>query len=117
MNLSEAQEYIASVLNRLTKENAVKIVEQTIEGKMNLVFEFRAPEWFRDLDENIQELAVSNLQNHILDNVKNELTNEHKCCDDDSCSHRNKRLCNRDDDDDDELDLPGWGDEMRETRI
>ena len=39
MNLSEAQEYIASVLNRLTKENAVKIVEQTIEGKKNFVFE------------------------------------------------------------------------------
>ena len=99
MNLfqSEAQEYIASVLNRLTKENAVKIVEQTIEGKMNFVFEFRAPEWFRELDENIQEIAMSNLQNHILNNIKNELTNEDNCWDDDSCSHRNKRVCNRDD--------------------
>lgn len=106
MNLTEAQEYIASVINRLTKENAVKIVKKTVEGKMNLVFEFRAPEWFRELDENIQELVVSNLQNHILDNVKNELKNEHYCCQDDSCSHRNKRVCNRDD----ELDLPGWGD-------
>ena len=83
MNLTEAQEYIASVINRLTKENAVKIVKKIVEGKMNLVFEFRAPEWFRELDENIQELAVSNLQNHILDNVKNELKNEHNCCEDD----------------------------------
>jgi len=112
MNLSEAQEYIASVLNRLTKENAIKVVEKTNEGKQKYVFEFRAPEWFRELDENIQEMVVSNLQNHILDNVKNDLTNEHNCCDDDSCSHRNKRVCNRDD----ELDLPGRGDEMRETK-
>ena len=114
MNLSEAQEYIASVINRLQDENAIKVVEKTNEGTLNNLFEFRAPEWFRELDENIQEIAMSNLQNHILNNIKRELRNENNCCDDDSCSHRNKRVCNRDDDD--ELDLPGWGDEMRETK-
>lgn len=109
----EAQEYIASVINRLTKENAIKVVEKTNEGKQNYVFEFRAPEWFRELDKDIQEITVSNLQNHILNNIKRELTNEHNCCDDERCSHRNKRVCNREED---ELDLPGWGDEMRETK-
>ena len=62
-----------------------------------------------------QEIAVSNLQNHILNNTKRELTNEDNCCNNDSCSHRNKRVCNSHDEDV-ELYLPGWGDEMRRTK-
>ena len=68
--LTEYKKYIIEIIYRLESENALSL-RQTItsEGKTAIALEFRAPEWFRELSEDIQEVAFDNLQRVMVERV------------------------------------------------
>lgn len=73
--LSEYKKYIMGIISRLHNEKSLSLKERiTSEGKTAVVLEFRAPEWFRELSEDIHEIAFNNLQRihifHVNDNER-----------------------------------------------
>ncbi len=57
--LSEYQNYIKSIMVRLMDEKAIQISDMDINK--NIHINLLSPEWFLQLDENIQEIVISNL--------------------------------------------------------
>ena len=57
--LSEYQNYIKSIMVRLMDEKAIQISD--MDKKKNIHINLLSPEWFLQLDENIQEIVISNL--------------------------------------------------------
>lgn len=93
--MTEYKKYIIEIINRLHRENTLSLKETiTSEGKMAFRLEFRAPEWFRELNEDTQGIAFNNLQQIMIDKVKNididkELIEGSGECD--CCEHTSKR--------------------------
>lgn len=84
--LTEYKKHIADIINRLKNENSLSWKENfTPEGKLVYVLEFRAPEWFRELDDEVQEVAFDNLKRIMTENTQNVAS---ECY---SCSHNHKR--------------------------
>ena len=93
--LAEYKKYIIEIIYRLESENALSL-RQTItsEGKTAIALEFRAPEWFRELSEDIQEVAYDNLQRIMMERVTNVVSNmgiEGHAGECDCCDHTPKR--------------------------
>ena len=93
--LSEYKKYIMKIVSRLHEENSLSL-KQTVtqEGKMAFALEFRAPEWFRELNEDIQEVAFDNLQKIMIERVTN-IASEMVCVEKgdkcNCCEHIRKR--------------------------
>ncbi len=93
--LTEYKKYIIEIIYRLQSENALS-VKQTItsEGKTAFALEFRAPEWFRELSEDDQEVAFDNLKRIMMERVTNvvsEMGIEGHAGECDCCDHTPKR--------------------------
>ena len=94
--LDQYKKYISEIINRLCNENSLSIKKSiTLEGNVKFALEFRAPEWFRELSEDIQEVAFNNLQrimkNRVLKITSEEESLQHisEC---DCCNHQSKRM-------------------------
>jgi len=80
--LSEYQEYILNIINRLHNENSLSLKENfNKEGKLEFSLEFRAPEWFRELNEDVQNVAFDNLQRIMVERVS-KFASESGCVED-----------------------------------
>jgi hypothetical protein len=93
--LTEYNKYIIEIISRLHRENSLSLKETiTPEGKMAFALEFRAPEWFRDLSEDLQEVAFDNLQKIMMERVSN-IASDMGCVEQagkcDCCEHTPKR--------------------------
>ncbi len=75
MSLNEYKNYIIEIIGRLHNENSL-FLKNTItpEGKTAFVVEFHAPEWFRELNEDIQKVAFDNLQSIMMERVSDVVT-------------------------------------------
>tara|TARA_Y100000591_G_C21590430_1_gene572846 strand:- start:59 stop:364 length:306 start_codon:yes stop_codon:yes gene_type:complete len=93
--LDEYKKYIIEIIYRLKSENALSLNQKiTSEGKTAFTLEFRAPEWFRELSEDIQQVAVDNLQRIMMERVTNVLSDmgiERHAGECDCCNHTAKR--------------------------
>ena len=84
--LTEYKKYIANIINRLQNENSLSWKENfTPEGKLVYVLEFRAPEWFRELSDEVQEVAFDNLKRIMTERTQNVASECH------SLEHNQKR--------------------------
>ena len=88
-DLTEYKKYIIEIIGRLHDENSLSLRQTTTpEGNMAFALEFRAPEWFRELSEDLQQVAFDNLQRIMMERVSNvasdmgcvEQTGECDCC-------------------------------------
>ena len=93
--LAEYKKYIIDIIYRLQSENALSFRKTiTSEGKTAISLEFRAPEWFRELSEDDQEVAFDNLKRIMVERVTNVVSNmgchthTGEC---DCCEHTPKR--------------------------
>ena len=111
MDLEAYKEYICSLIQRLHDDNCMNIVKKDEDGKQIYTLEFRAPEWFLELDENIQEMTYVNMR----DILKYRLTRLFEGKDEDDLCNSCEENCGCCDEE--EEDIPGWGDEMRETKV
>ena len=93
--LAEYKKYIIDIIYRLQSENALSVNQNiTSEGKTAIALEFRAPEWFRELSEDIQEVAFNNLQRIMMEKVSNiasEMGIQRHVDECDCCEHTSKR--------------------------
>lgn len=93
--LDEYKKYIIEIIYRLENENALSLKQTTTqEGKTAIVLEFRAPEWFRELSEDDQEVAYNNLKRIMMEratNVVSEMGIEGHAGECDCCNHTPKR--------------------------
>lgn len=93
--LAEYKKYIIDIIYRLQSENALSLNQKiTSEGKTAIALEFRAPEWFRELSEDIQEVAYDNLQRIMMERVTNVVSDmgiEGHAGECDCCVHTPKR--------------------------
>ena len=117
MDLEEYKEYICSLIKRLHDDKCMNIVKKEDNGREGYSLEFRAPEWFLELDEDIQELTYVNLRDIVkykINSLLNEKYGSSVSLEDDLCysCEENCGCC-----DEEDKDLPGWGDEMRETKV
>lgn len=89
--LGEYKKYINEIIYRLQSEKALSFNKKiTSEGKLTYTLELRAPEWFRELSEDIQEVAYHNLQRIMVERISNVVSDmrcvthegECDCCDD-----------------------------------
>ena len=87
--LTEYKKYIIEIIGRLHDENSLSLRQTTTpEGNMAFALEFRAPEWFRELSEDLQQVAFDNLQRIMMERVSNvgsdmgcvEQAGECDCC-------------------------------------
>ena len=70
--LAEYKKYIIEIIYRLQSENVLFVNQKiTSEGKTAITLEFHAPEWFRDLSEDDQEVAFDNLKRIMMERVTN----------------------------------------------
>jgi len=93
--LTEYKKYIIEIIGRLHSENSLSLRETIMpEGKTAIALEFRAPEWFRELSEDLQQVAFDNLQRIMMERVSNVASDMgsvsvHEECD--CCEHTRKR--------------------------
>ena len=93
--LTEYKKYIIEIIGRLHDENSLSLRQTTTpEGNMAFALEFRAPEWFRELSEDLQQVAFDNLQRIMMERVSNVASDMgsgsvHEECD--CCEHSPKR--------------------------
>lgn len=90
-NIDEYKNYILKIITRLHNENSFTLKETTREnGKLLFKLEFRAPEWFRELSDEVQEVAFDNLKRIMVEKISNFTSElgyvEHEdmchCCED-----------------------------------
>ena len=93
--LNEYKKYIIEIIGRLDNENSLSLRDITTpEGKKAIVLEFRAPEWFRELSEDLQQVAFDNLQRIMRGRVSNALSDMgcvEQAGESDYCEHSPKR--------------------------
>ena len=95
MTLTEYAKYVMEIITRLHSENTLSLKETiTPDGKTGFALEFRSPEWFRELSEEIQETAFDNLRRIMMERVSS-LANHRVCVKEgeecDCCEHISKR--------------------------
>tara|TARA_Y100000816_G_scaffold181971_1_gene131740 strand:- start:4368 stop:4664 length:297 start_codon:yes stop_codon:yes gene_type:complete len=90
--LVEYKKYIIEIIHRLQSENALSFNQKiTSEGKPAIALELRAPEWFRELSEDIQEVAYHNLQRIVVEKVSNVVSDMGGVTHEDECDYSPKR--------------------------
>lgn len=92
MTLTEYSKYVMEIMTRLHIEKTLSLKETiTPDGKTGFALEFRSPEWFRELSEEIQEVAFDNLRRIMMERVSS-LTSHRVCLEEcDCCEHISKR--------------------------
>lgn len=80
-SLTEEQyiDYILHIVNRILNEKLYNIVEKKENGKIEFSIQLKYCEWYLELDDEIRYNVESNLQDHILRQIKiicNTMNNE-----------------------------------------
>tara|TARA_B100001175_G_C19470372_1_gene621415 strand:- start:520 stop:840 length:321 start_codon:yes stop_codon:yes gene_type:complete len=95
MSEGEYQKYILEIITRLHSENSMSLRETiTPECKLEFVLEFNGPEWFRELNKEVQEVAFDNLKRIMIEKVSKLGFDSRGCVEEeicDCCEHSNKR--------------------------
>ena len=68
--LTEYQNYIKSIMVRLMDEKAIEISD--MDKNNNIHINLLSPEWFLHLDENVQEIVISNLNQNLVNILKDK---------------------------------------------
>ena len=96
MPLAEYQTYILEIIKRLHSENTLDLVRViTPEGKTKLTVQFHAPEWFSELNKDVQVTAFENLQMFVMNKLSKVASDsglaQHVVSECDCCNHSDKR--------------------------
>lgn len=77
------QTMIASYCNRLIREHRISISENLdMDGRIMYTVKFYQPEWFSELNDDLQYCIVVNIQKYVEENIMSILSSNHDYCND-----------------------------------
>lgn len=78
--LLQYKDKVFNYCNRIIRENRLSVDQSTTsEGKLMYSIKFLRPEWFTELDHDIQYNIMTNLQRHYKDMIKNYFKEYNVC--------------------------------------
>ena len=78
--LLQYKDKVFNYCNRIIRENRLSVDQSTTsEGKLMYSIKFLQPEWFTELDDDIQYNIMTNLQRHYKDMI-NDYFKEYNVC-------------------------------------